>query len=605
MYHTIRTCFKCEDQKIELLEGTPREHYDLNLQVQETSKAITIYEMELFAYYLVKNYPRYENGSEYTKEYEDILAILEFYMNRLTSCNDDTIGELMTNLRFSVTSYMNITSNQVKEFSETGRYRYYTTRDKYNKMTDIKGLCYYESPLFTIKDLEHIDRLGPKDRSSVTEGFKNISSRDESQCNFDYAFIMRNVENTTQDSIMAFFDVVTNTIDGMTEGPSLYVRVSEEPLVSLTKEYWNSRDLLQSRSKKNYMPLIELIHHVENVINISPNFLGSQISKDLDDMRENRVRAFDVLLSEIGERDSDLESTNSTPGEVYDRMKREDHLSELESMARFIRVLHCILYGSKVDKTGSTKYITLRFGMRSFMRLLDPEIFGKVPFPDMLIVSDKDEMYNEYLEYLKNEIGFKQDGDTGALSHEYDLSGIQAGWGLSKRQKSRALPQGCISHIRSIKMITCEETINVLTNLKGYTVILVDKKDLDKIETIIGSLNKPDKKNLRFIIIKGDETFVSVNENIDDTVEVGVTDCRGSLYNIHSNGIVVKRQMASERTMTAICIDCSIDLNKNSTMSDLLKEKTRMDVSTPYEGLRNSAVKEFLEISRSLTDGLS
>ncbi|UAL07656.1 MAG: hypothetical protein KRP56_07600 [Candidatus Methanogranum gryphiswaldense] len=602
MYHTIRTCFECENGKLHLFENSPKECYDMNLQIQETNKAMISYEMELFTYYLAENYPRYEEGPVYTKEYEDILAILEFYLNRLTSCNDDTIGELMTNLRFSLTNYMKITAEQVKDVSDSGRYRHYTTRDRYSKNMDLRNICCYEAPLFTVKDLEHIDKLEPKDRTRVAEGFKHAASNDESINNFDYSFIVRNSREDTRDSISSFLNCIKNTVDGNLEGPSLYVRVSEGPLMELSDRYWNSGDSFQKDTRKKYIPLKELITYLENVIEMSPHFLGSQIYKDLEDMRENHIRPYDVLLAEIGERDSDLESTDSTPADVYKRMEDKCQLNDLIKMAIFIRAVHSIFSGSKVDKTGSTKYISLKFSIKSLMRLLDPEIFGKISFSDMVIVSDDNRMYDEYCRYLIKDVGFKYDDETGAFSREYDLSGIQTGWGSSGRQKERALPTGCISHIRSIRKIKCDDAVNILPKLNNNSVILVDKKNLDLVETMAGGLKKAGKKNIRFIIIKGDDSFVSVNENIDDVIEVGVKDCKESLYNVHSNGIVIKRQMASAKTIEAICMDCKIELDKDGIASQLLEEKISGITNDPYESIRNTAVKEFLELSRSLTE---
>jgi len=573
----------------------------MDLHVQETNKAMISYEMELFTYYLFKNYPRYENGPVYTKEYEDILAILEFYLNRLTACNDDTISELMTNLRFSLTYYMRKTSDQVRELAEKDVHKHYTTRDRYNKNLDLKNMCCYEAPLFTVKDLEHIDKLEPKDRTKITDGFKNAASHDKTITNLDYSFVIKNCREDTKLSISNFFECVKNTVE-ILEGPSLYVKVPEGPMMELTDEYWKSRDPSQITARKKYIPLMELIGHLDKVVDMSPNFLGSQIAKDLDDMRDNHVRPYDVLLSEIGERDSDLESTDSTPGYVYGRMSEIGSAMALHRMASFIRIAHSIFNASKMEKTGSTKYISLRFNVKSLMRLLDPEIFGKITFSDMVIVSDDEDMYDEYTKYLVKEVGFKKDAENGSYSREYDLSGIQNEWCPSGRQKDRALPVGCISYIRSIRRVECDEVLNAMPNMNNNSVILVSKDNLDLVETIASGLKKAGKRNIRFIIIKGDDSFVSVNESVDDIIEVGVKDCEESLYNVHSNGIIVKRQMASAKTIEAIYKDCKIKLNRNAPASELLEKCIERKVKDPHEAIQNAAVKEFLQLSRSLTE---
>ena len=235
---------------------------------------------------------------ETVKKCSDILAFVEFYINRLTSLNDDLIKNNMTSARHLLAHFADFRKDSPKDFKDNPLiFNIEGKNDTYRAHQDI---CNVKSVIFD--KFDHVNRSSPK--------VKKVFFHDE----------LNTVGKGYYVGFGDLFEVIRDNPD-----VNLYVSLIgalPEGIKALHESYWKGRDEQQLTSSRKLIPLDELVKYLSDLYEKMRDGteLGRKlryvIDRDEMDFRYGTLSPLNPFIGHLRPRDEDFETSHSSTSRI-------------------------------------------------------------------------------------------------------------------------------------------------------------------------------------------------------------------------------------------------------------------------------------------------
>lgn len=563
----------------------------LNMNVQDPTKAVDSFEMEFLAYYACAKMLRYRlgqfyedvypllldqgtHGSEFSNDirdvfdevYEDVLAVVEFSLNHLTSYSDESQEQFMAGVRFSLSRYLRMDRSRADRH-QLGK--------KHNTV------------LFTEEDIRSVPfitfRSGWANKLSYPATCSEVL---EQYFSSEYA----------DEDVLSFPAIIRATVDRRREQGSVYVRVDEGIMYDgLLAEFWTDE---QARAPCRYVHLMDLLDKIMETCS-SEHYFCIQAEEDYADMCADVLVPNTAFLSQIGKRDTNFNFGMKTTSQVSREYGDRGGVRLLEDFTLFARALDCVMTATIIEKIGRNYRMDLFFTVNSLIRMFDSDVFGRdVYLSDMLFVTADDVPVQLYCDNLRR-MGFVPfgPGESGYGKVSDVLEDLEVKWTPSGRVKNFKL-KGCFGYMRSISRMSPVDFIR--TNFNGLspnTIIVCDpsiKQDIIRVIRLF-SRGKGGKDRVWRIAVLLDQNLVgrrgysALDTNGCYIMEIGVTSVN-QLFDLHSNGILIKTRTAIHYTLRMIAESLGV------SDTDILA----MDRKLRGTDLKTVMIVAFIDYSRAM-----
>ena len=458
--------------------------------------------------------------------YEDVLAVTEFYMNRLTPDSDRNISDVMDGVRFACCHRLDI-----HDPDSAARCT------KIRKSQKNKGAG-YNSALFGYDDIHNIPFMDVRKDDRIPD------------LPADYGSLYRIFDDRFR--IGENLAVSEASVSGLPGG--IAVRVPA------------------AISRNEEMPFMELVSGIMDVCRSHPPF-DFQVNADLTNMRADRLCPGAPFLGMVGKRDDDLDNTHEK--RLGDLMARLDALDPdaARDIAMFFRIADCILMGSGVEEVpGRRKHmnVTPRLDPLMLLTMMDDEMFGgMVHLSDILFV-DAPGMAESYVDYLKH-LGFRfQGGVHGSCELvSEDLRRFYGEWRYSGRSRGEHSTGAMlrIDSVSSCAMAGCGDRIR---RSDRPLILVTHRPDRRQLIAITDGFKiKAERSRVKALVVIDPDTgrggYSCIDDRSADYIEFGVRNMHG-LFGIHSNGSFERTALALDDMAEAVAASsdagCRTDLGE-------------------------------------------
>ncbi len=458
--------------------------------------------------------------------YEDVLAVTEFYMNRLTPDSDRNISDVMDGVRFACCHHLDIHNPDSSARCTKNR------KSKKNKGVG------YNSALFGYDDIHNIPFMDVRKDDRIPD------------LPADYGTLYRLFDGRFR--IGENLAVSEATASGLPGGITVKVPVALSP--------------------DGEMPFMELVSGIMDVCRSHPPF-DFQVNADLTNMRTDRLCPGAPFLGMVGKRDDDLDNTHEK--RLSDLMARLDALDPdaARDIAMFFRITDCILMGSEVREVPGRRKrmdVTPKVDPLMLLTMMDDEMFGgMVHLSDILFV-DAPSMVESYVDHLKL-LGFRfQGGIHGSCELvSEDLRRFYGEWRYSGRSRGEHSTGTMlrIDSVSSCAMAVCEDRIR---GSERPLILVTHRPDRRQLIAITdGFKTKAERSRVKALVVVDPDTgrggYSCIDDRSADYIEFGVRDMHG-LFGIHSNGSFERTALAlddmAETVAASSDIRCHTDLGK-------------------------------------------
>ncbi|MBQ7701687.1 MAG: hypothetical protein IJT54_04710 [Candidatus Methanomethylophilaceae archaeon] len=447
------------------------------LYVDQAEKAIITFEMDMFVCYLYRLFTdeafkdkaedlreRLRNGDDLSDDerdkidliYEDILALAEFYQNRITSQGDPAIERMMTHLRYSAAYLLRV------DQSRAGKHEHPRSNKKLNTA------LFRHDQKDDLRDISHLDYNG-LDLKKMVSGTELDSAR-----------MTEVLEKVHGKAVPEYYSRILSSMDGK---GSFYVRLKDEDNVGI----WNSLvpgGLYRFKSK-SYAPLFTLIRSIEEKV---PESIMATIDLDYKDLCNGTIRMMAPAMGRIRNRDENLESSLSTPESVSEGHDE----AVIKDAMFFIRMLDCI-FGNSINERGK---VELALSFEGMIRLLDSKLFGwNYDVPQSVFCTESRMPFEIFRD------GIDRISENGVIMMESIKIG-QSVWTVGKRMKEGNRPLGGVCSVPEPEYLSKEDLPGFLDNVKEPVIIVTDLAGMDDLVSYLSSFTKvSDKAKVKFVAV--------------------------------------------------------------------------------------------------------
>lgn len=382
--------------------------------------------------------------------FEDILAFVEFYQNRITTQGDPAIERMMVHGRFTTAYLLDI------NWKKADAHKHPRSNKKMNTAMfrhDLKD---------DLREISHIDynRIDLK---------KMISKKE-----VDYNEISDVIQKTQNENVKAYYDRIMSSLENR---DVFYVRLPKDKTES---KIWHDvlKDKIKANEKHEYAQLFDLIDALKEN---SHDFINQYQGLDFKDMRNCTIRMVAPALGQVSKRDEDLESSLHTPFDVVSRYPRE----LVEDNIIFTRMLDCIFGNS----TGERNRIELSISLNGLIRLLDPRLFGwKYDIPPVIFCMDSKEPYDHFMD------GFSKITQDGIIIMD-SVRIAQSQWTFGKRMKPGNRVPGGLCKFQKPVYVEPSKMRSHMMNVREPSIIVTTDSRLDDMLSLLGSFTRVADKN--------------------------------------------------------------------------------------------------------------
>lgn len=457
----------------------------------------------------------------------NVLAFLEYYLNRYTPLADDTMKSYLVDARFTIAENLDF------RLAKSGNKVINPLLFSENDMQDMFRFEVGSRTIFKKADINKNSngRLNWKDALNRIEGDSKCSS---SNCHDDY-----------ENRMSAIFDSKVEYVD-LNNGSerndvNIYVHVSNDSLdddsdlQSFIAQYWSSvSDEYQFLMPTNkYVPLLMLIDYLRSEVDgDASGVLKVSINDDISDMVAGIIQPGDVFMSTIGDRDDKLNTSLSSLPKLCNLLEKQ----VVEDIVGFSRVLHCIMMASSID---DNKNVELRFRHSDLLRLLDSDIVDR-NYPSCMVFTPELGIQRLYTDYLKNKgYNVRSKGEVKRPNHAPKIR-IGVTWPESDRKGNKIERHEGETPIRlktkSIDDLTEGDVVG--------TIVVTDLEHMYLTKQRMHAIGSSRFGNMTCVIMNC-HRYVSQRFGYESLTEIGLE--RGdfeSLYGIHRNGVDQRRDNA-------------------------------------------------------------
>lgn len=486
----------------------------------------------------------------------DVLAVVEFYMNRYSGVSDDLIHDYMVVPRHTLA---HLTGYRVRESPPI--------RDcplAFNR-TEAEEVFTFRSELFT----EGFGWDFREGRSDADERmFHHISQEGGAR------------------GFAPFFEAALGP--GTPSGTDIYVLLDGEmpdEVLSAYERYWtDSGREGQLGASRRYMPLTELMEVLTAAVDDVPErFIGLRytVDRDIRDMGAGLICPLDAFLGRIRDRDANFETSESSLTAI--------HAADPELIryaALYSRALHSLLMDTVETRSG----LELHFTSRCLARLADPVSFDR-SYPAPMVFTESAKGVCAAYSGALADCGYTRDGHV--MVRPNADSPLAPDWrDVGKGPKSRMLRErrGTKSRLTLASWPPDEKVWEEAVERGMLFVSSADRPE--EAEQAAASLGCT--RNVGITVLYGTEGYVSVRHDIPGTVEVGVPDILG-LYLLHRNGLDARREAAVDRAIRPYEADVGLDPD--------ISLRGRLDAAESSlagdRGLMASAFREYIRAVRA------
>ncbi len=450
----------------------------------------------------------------------DVLAVVEFYMNRYSGVSDDLIHDYMVVPRHTLA---HLTGYRVRESP--------SIRD-----------C----PLaFNRTEAEEVFTLRSK---LFTEGFgwdfrEGCSDADERMFH----------QIPQEGGVRGFAPLFEAALGpGTPSGTDTYVLLDGEmpdEVLHAYERYWtDSGREGQLSASRRYIPLTELMEVMTAAVDDAPErFVGLRytVDRDIRDMKAGLICPLDAFLGRIRDRDANFETSESSLAAIY-----AANPGLIGYAALYSRVLHSLLMDTAETRSG----LELRFTSRCLARLADPVSFDR-NYPLPMVFTESVEGVRVAYSGALVDCGYTQEGCV--MVRPNADAPLAPDWrAVGKGSKTRMLRErrGTPSRLTLASWPLENGVLDEAIEHGALVVSSVDRpEEAEQIATDLGCTG-----NVGVIAVYGTEEYVSVRRDIPGTVEVGVPDML-VLYMLHRNGLDARREVAVDRAIRPYEADVGLD----------------------------------------------
>lgn len=368
--------------------------------------------------------------------FEACTCLCEFYLNRITHLSDDSIGDIMVHIRFTLAWLLGIDPGSEKHMiPSTGRSTavFYRVKDhaKVRKNgfpeDELRKILLISYNLDAVNEaLESRTELTADDivgNVEWSDGFEEAPSDNprkkprtrKTRCAFSLKPVCEAYYSTLLSDLRRESDHLMVSLDerisphGDDDG-------IDNPLAGLPECRMIEGDRM--------IPLFALIDHLKTECVTGIGALSHHVLSDRNDIAYGKVCDDDALIGRKGERDIDLESTTH---HLVDIVNNEETGRVLDDLIWFVRLLKCILSDSEIH---DGHRVSFRFDPTSLMALLDPDLFGKSYEASPLYFVESEDLANQYNDLLSR-ISRKPEGHEHAEINYIEsdvLKGLMNSW---------------------------------------------------------------------------------------------------------------------------------------------------------------------------------
>lgn len=450
----------------------------------------------------------------------NILAFLEFYLNRFTPLTDDTMRKYLSDARFTIAK---LTEYTVGEDAPT-------------KVGQVVNPL-----LFNQDDLDEMSRFNIESRTIVPKGVKMDHSRimgalaNANIMSTDYDNALESMFGGTKDPADGYHDlfVSVRTDSGCTDG---YLK-------ERARRFWERfpDGDSQAGSSETLLPLIELIDVLRRLVREEGSgVLMRAIDDDVFDFSVGKLRPYDIMMNSIGRRDDKLNESRS----VMSTLASLDDGAVVRDVAEFARILHCIMMGSVVSPK---KTVRFAFNHSDLLRLMDPALFDR-NYPSRLIfVSDDRTMEEGYRGYLSERL-YDVIDDTILRLNATTSDRLGVLWPENDSAPNRVERDFSRTQIR----ISTKACRDLCRKDLERSVLVTDVDDLDRLKWRLYEID-PSGDPVVTAVVFNNHHYFSQRIGYESLIEIGIRrDDYATLHGIHRNGIDCRRRNAIDSALFAI-----------------------------------------------------
>ena len=410
--------------------------------------------------------------------YEDILAMAEFYQNRITSQGDPAIERMMTHLRFSAAYLLRIDQSRAQMHEHPRSNKKLNTAMFRHDLKD------------DFREISHLDYNG-------LDLKKMVASTE-----LDAVRMLEVLENVHGSAVVDYYDRILSSMEGK---GSFFVRLEDDENIPI----WESLMPGQISEYKSgrYVPLFGLISSL--TVN-APLCLRSTMDKDYKDLCNGCIRMMAPAMGRIKNRDNDLESSLVTAKELSEKYDK----GTIDGVMCFVRFLDCI-FANAFNERGK---VELALSFRGLIRMLNPKLFGwNYNVPPAVFCTTSREPYETFRK------GIYRTSENGVISMEC-VKVAQCEWTMGKRMKEANRPLGGVCKVPEPVYIHASELPSYLEGTKEPVAIITDLENVNDIDSYLSSFTRvPDKAKVKFVgIIEELPRVVFINSMIPFTTVIVV-----------------------------------------------------------------------------------
>lgn len=463
--------YRIEGEK--LLEDTGKKHL---LNIEQTEKAVLVFEADMFVCLLFidlldarfgdradqirtdlkeGNDLREEDREVLDDIFEDILTLVEFYENLLTSQGDVSMSRIMTHVRFSAALLLRI---------DRSRSEYHKHSRSNKKMNS--ALFRHDSK-DDVEDIYHLD-YSRELKKSITGSV------------LDYKSILDELDAKLRENILSYYQDTISDIQGDSRCFNVCLEIDD-------MQIWDAligSDIMFYRNKP-YVPLFCL---TEALVGNLPKFYRRYALLDYKCMSHNNISVCAPAVGRIGERDYSLNTAQKQPSEIAASYGKD----MLEKEIMTIRVLDMIFRCSSVDH-GT---MVFSFPIVGSMRLLDPWLFGwKYDLLPVLFCMDSKDLYDKFMRKY-----YRITTDAAVIADWVKIS--QSDWQGGKRMWTGNRVPGGIFKFSTIDYVELDGLAEYMKSVKSPTVIVISTERMDEIFSFLNSYTTvTDREKVNSVLI--------------------------------------------------------------------------------------------------------
>lgn len=474
------------------------------LYLDQAEKAIVTFEMDIAACYIYRRLVahvfgsddvirRLEKDEEPTEAemdkldnvFEDMLALLEFYLNRMTSLGDPAIERMMIHLRFTAAYLLHIdAARAAKHKHPRSNKKLNTAMFRHDQKDDLTEISHLDYKRCDLKKLVYGNEM-------------------------DYRKICEVLDTVTHKEYREYYRFILDSIDG--DGP-MYVRLADSEEGSDEERIWKT--IVKDTYPRKGRLFTGLFDLVDAMIASSPDFLRYYVREDMRDMSYGRIAVNAPAMGEIRNRDDDLESSLHTIEEVL-KAYPDGLMSEI---CFAVRILDTV-FGNSVEDRGR---LELTMSFRGMIRMLNPMLFGwNYVLPPVVFCMDDPSYHERFIH------GIKEVSKAGVLILE-PISVAQSQWTFGKRMKASSRANGGLCRIPSPFLVKPKDLPEFMATHKTPSVFATDDRNFTQVSAYLSSFTKTEDRNkvISITVISEIREIMTFTNSMVSYTTVTITDMR-------------------------------------------------------------------------------